>query len=80
MLYQGALSHCHTPDGELELVSFAVCIPICLSSGHHKWMSLRCWTPGSAATSVPITGLVLVTQHGHTDAERDKQLQVMHPI
>ena len=58
---------------------FAVCSYHGSSSGCHEWMSLSCWTPGSAANSVPTTGLVLVDQHGHRDAESDKQLQMMHP-
>ena len=38
-------------------------------------MSLRSWTPGSAANTVPIEGLVLVAWHGCTDVESDQQLQ-----
>ena len=42
-------------------------------------MSLRCWTPGSAADTVLATWLVPVARNGHTDAEGYQQLQVMHP-
>ena len=49
--------------------SFVVCSPHGSSCGCHEWMSLRCWTPGSAANSVPITGPFLVDWHGHADTE-----------
>ena len=55
----------HSPHG-----SFSVC---------HECMSLRCWTPGSAANYVPTTRPVLVAWYGHTDAETNSQLQMMHP-
>ena len=47
-------------------------------SNCYEWMSLRCWTPGSAANAVPAAGLVLVAWHSHTEAESDQQLQMMH--
>ena len=58
---------------------FAICGPHGSLSSCHEWMSLRCWTPGSAADAVLATWPVLVARNGHTDAEGDQQLWVMHP-
>ena len=49
--------------------SFVVHGPHGLLSCCHEWMSLRCWTSGSAANSVPTTRPVLVAQNGHAEAE-----------
>ena len=42
-------------------------------------MSLRHWTPGSAADTILATWLLLVARNGCADAEANQQLQVMHP-
>ena len=44
-----------------------------------EWMSLRCWTPGSATDAVLATWPVLVARHSCADAESDQQLREMHP-
>ena len=60
--------------------SFAVHSPNGSLSGCYEWMSLRCWTPGSAANTVPTAGLVLVALDGHADAQSDQQMLMIHPI
>ena len=60
--------------------SFVVCGPHGSSSGCYKWMSPRCWIPGSAANAVPAAEPVVVVLHGHTDAESNQQLSMMYPI
>ena len=57
---------------------FVVCSPHNSSSACYEWMSLRFWTPGSAVNAAPIVGLVLVAQHGCTDAESNQPLWTMH--
>ena len=57
---------------------FAICSPHGSMSNCIEWMSLRCWTSGSAADAVLATWLVLVVGYGCTDAEGDQQLWAMH--
>ena len=59
--------------------SFAVHGPLGSLSCCHEWMSLRCWTLGSAANSVPTICLFLVVQNGHADEESYKQLLILLP-
>ena len=58
---------------------FAICGHHGSLSNCHEWMSLRCWTLGSAADAVLATWPVLVARNGYTDAEDDEQLWAMHP-
>ena len=58
--------------------SFVIHSPHSSLHSCHEWMSPRCWTPGSATDAVLAVWLVLVTRHGHADAEGNQQLCVMH--
>ena len=59
--------------------SFVIHSPHGSPSSCHEWMSSRCQSPGSAMDTVLASWLVLVAWHGHSDAEGDQQLWVMHP-
>ena len=57
----------------------AICNPLGSSNGCHKWISPRCWTPGSAVNVVSTAWLVLVALHGCANAKSDQKMQMMYP-
>ena len=74
MLYQGVLYHHHMPAGKLEEVLqflFPKAVQVAAMKG--------CWTPRPTTNTVLAEWPVLVAQHGHSDAEGNKWLWVMHP-